>query len=254
MANKTNKSPVSAFKLFSESLNLVKKNLKVFSILLMLPALTSLGSVIRTHQQKESIKFLNPNVLSSTEPAYAIIGIISAGLIVFVILALLAIFIQSMLTCLELEVAKGKKPSLNEVWKVGKKYWLRLFGLVLVISLYIVGGAIIGALTLLILQNIVGEILGFGLIIASVIFVLTHYFFAPYAMVDKDLTIFGAMETSASLSKYNIFAVLSVLGVMILLSFSSIIPLIGPIISFVLGAAYSVAPALRYIELKKLSA
>jgi hypothetical protein len=254
MAKKTNKKPVSAFALFGKSYQIVKKNFRNFSILLALPAISSIASAVRSHPQKGSGQPINPsNFFNGGLPAYGIVGIIGAGIIVFVLLALAALLLQAMLTSLEVQGAKGKTPTLNELWRLGKKYWLRLFGLMLVIGMYIVGASLIGALVLLILRNMLGIILGFGLIAAAVVFVLTHYYLSPYAMVDQDLPIFASMETSANLSKKKVGSVLSVLGVAILIALTAFVPYVGPVVSFVLGAIYSFAPALRYFELKKLA-
>ena len=253
MVKNTNQQPVSAFDLFGKSYEIVMNNIKNFAILLALPALASIMATSRYRINSGGSRFSHINFFSGTEPAYAIVGIVGAGLIVFVILAIVALFVQSMLTVLEVEGAHGKTPTLSHLWELGKKYWLRLFGLALVIGMYIVGASLIGGLVLLVLRNPVGAVIGVSLIAAAVLFVLTHYYLAPYAMIDEDLAIFAAMERSADLSKQYVGAVLSVIGVAILLGFSGIFPIIGPIISFVLGALYSVAPALRYQELKKLT-
>ena len=47
-------------------------------------------------------------------------------------------------------------------------------------------------------------------------------------------------------------AIFVVILVELLFAMTAIFPVFGPIIAFVLGAIYTVAPALRYTELKKL--
>ena len=246
------KKPVSALDLFPKSYEIVVRNLKNFAILFALPAIASIFASAKYQIHNSSGRWSHINFFSGTTPAYGIVLIASSGLIIFLILAVLALLIQAMLTVLEVEGAKNKTPSFQHLWDLGKNYWLRLFGLTLVIGMYIIGASLIGVLVLIIFRDIIGALIGFGLIVAALLFVLTHYYLAPYAMVDKDLSIFEAMEESANLSKKNVGAVLSVIGVSILLGFTGIVPILGPLISFVLGAIYSVAPALRYYELKKL--
>ena len=83
---------------------------------------------------------------------------------------------------------------------------------------------------------------------------IRRYFLSPYVMVNEDLSISGAMQRSDELSKPYSGAVWGVIGVAFLISItSSLLFEIGPYVSFVLGIFYSVAPALRYLELKKLT-
>ncbi|MGZ6004981.1 MAG: hypothetical protein ACXWLH_02415 [Candidatus Saccharimonadales bacterium] len=253
MADKTDRKPVSAFDLFGKSYEIVMNNLKNFAILLALPAIASLVATSKYKLHGDTSKFSHINFFSSTEPAYAIVGLVSAGVILFVVLAVAALIIQAMLTSLEVESSTGKKPLLSHLWAQGKKYWLRLFGLSLAIGMYIVMASLIGGLILFIAGNGLGAFVGIMLIAVAILFVLTHYYLAPYAMIDEDLKVFAAMERSADISKPYAGAVLSVIGVSILLGFAGIVPIIGPIASFILASLYTVAPALRYQELKKLS-
>lgn len=245
--------PVSAFDLFSKSYEIVVRNIKSFAILFALPGLASIFASYNYNAPNGSERWSHVNYFGINFQAYSTVTIATTGIILFLILAVAALLIQAMLTSLQVEGAKDKTPSFGQLWEMGKKYWLRLFGLALVIGMYILGASLIGIMVLLVLRNALGVLVGVGLIIAAIMFVLTHYYLAAYAMVDSNLKIFEAMETSANLSKKNMGAVLSVLGVAILLSFSGMLPIVGPILSFILGAIYSVAPALRYLELKKLN-
>jgi uncharacterized membrane protein len=82
---------------------------------------------------------------------------------------------------------------------------------------------------------------------------LRRYFLAPYVMLDKKCSIKEAMDTSAEISKPYSGYVWGVIGVIFLIGLINIIPFIGWIISFIVGMFYSVAPAMRYRELRKLS-
>ena len=82
---------------------------------------------------------------------------------------------------------------------------------------------------------------------------LRRYFLAPYVMLDTNCGIKEAMDKSATMSKPYSRAIWGVIGVMLLIGFINVIPYIGWMVAFVLGMLYSVAPALRYQELKKIN-
>jgi hypothetical protein len=61
------------------------------------------------------------------------------------------------------------------------------------------------------------------------------------------------MKQSAAATKPFSGAIWGIIGVYILLSLPGFIPLIGGLVSIALTTLYSVAPALRYYELSKLT-
>ena len=71
-------------------------------------------------------------------------------------------------------------------------------------------------------------------------------------MLDEKLGVRDSMHRSAELSKLNPGSVWGIIGVMLLIGLVNIIPILGGLASFALGGLYSVAPALRYQQLKKL--
>lgn len=236
MAEVQEKQPISAFDLFGKSLEAVKRNINTFSVLWLLPLMSMLGSTLweRSHQNDQD-KWASVGGLFNFAgmPSSAVVSMVSFGIIIFIVLFVLTLFIQAMTYGLQLEAANGKTPGFDFLWQQAKKYWFRLFGLSIVVAVL--------------------TILGFLLLIIPGLIVLRRYFLAPYILIDKDLSISQAMEESAKLTKPYSKAIWGVIGVSVLLVFPSVIPVAGPIIAFLLGAAYSVAPALRYEELKKLS-
>jgi uncharacterized membrane protein len=166
-------------------------------------------------------------------PGYAIGSFIGISIVLALIVVFLSLIVQAMTYALQVQAAQDKTPGLAQLFEVGKKYWLKLFGMALAI----------GVLTLL----------GLILLIIPGLIVIRRYFLAPYVMIDKDLSISEAMKESARLSKPHSGYIWSIIGVTILLSLPSIIPVLGTVIAFLLSALYSVAPALRYEELKKLA-
>ena len=140
--------------------------------------------------------------------------------------------VQVMAQKAQLDVSEGKSPTYDKLWATVKELGWRMFGL------YIIAGLII--------------LIGFLLLIIPGIFMVKRYFMAPYVMLDEKLGIRASLDRSAAISP-TIGSVWGVVLVVILLSFISVIPIIGWLISFVLSILYSVAPALRYQELKKIA-
>lgn len=224
---------ISAFDLFDMSSEAVQRNLNSFAILNLLPAATTLGSYIfkvRHIDKADSVPSLGA---FSGLPTYAIARYAGAGMAIFIIIIIASLIVRTMLYGLQLEAAKGKTPDMSLLWELGKKYWIRLIGLSIVIAVYILGGLIL-------------------LIIPGVI-MFRRYFLAPFVMIDKDTSISESMRISAELSNPNPGAIWGIIGVSILISLPGFIPVIGWIVSLALGVLYSVAPALRYEELKKLA-
>jgi hypothetical protein len=73
-------------------------------------------------------------------------------------------------------------------------------------------------------------LVGFILLIIPGLIMIRRYLLAPYVMLDKKVGISEAM-----------------IGLL------NVIPIIGGLTSFIVGSLYSVAPALRYTQLKKLA-
>lgn len=225
--------PVSAFELFGKSKDIVMRNLPNFVVLNLLPAATLLGSMIaQSHAAKHSGSFSSLGSFSGF-PTYAIASLAGIGIIIFIVVIVAGAFIRAMLYGLQLQTAQGKTPDINALWEIGKKYWLRLFGLAILVGLAVVVGLIL-------------------LIIPGLI-MIRRYFLTPYILIEKDTTIMEAMRQSAALSKPHSGAIWGVIGVSALLSLPGAIPVVGAFISLVLGVLYSAAPALRYEELKKLT-
>lgn len=129
------------------------------------------------------------------------------------------------------KASKGEQVQLTEAFTKGYKFFWRLLGLSIVF----------------------GFLLIFGLILFIIpgIIVLRRYYLSFYYLVDQDLDIKTAMKKSANSSKQNYMAVYSIIGVSLLFGFFGIIPGIGTVIGTIMQFLYSVAPALRYQEMKK---
>jgi uncharacterized membrane protein len=93
-----------------------------------------------------------------------------------------------------------------------------------------------------------------GLAIIFTLFIFARrYILAPYVMLEKKTGITESMRLSSELSARNTSSVWGVIGVIVLIALIGAIPFIGGLVSFILGSLYSVAPAIRYEQLKKLA-
>ncbi|MDB5164052.1 MAG: hypothetical protein JWS12_670 [Candidatus Saccharibacteria bacterium] len=232
MTKTKNPHLTGAFDLFSKSTEVVKRNLTLFAILYAIPFLTLIGRFgLHPSSRRTSDRFSASGGIAGL-PTSAIVGLVSFGFLISVALIVLSFFIRAMTYSLELEGAQNKTPSFKYVFDKASRYWVRLIGLMIIVG--------------------VMALVGFILLIVPGLIVIRRYFLAPYLLIDKDLTITEAMQQSAELTKPYASTIWTIIGVSILISLTNVIPFIGVFIAFVLGILYSVAPALRYEELKKL--
>lgn len=145
---------------------------------------------------------------------------------------LLSMLFFAPLSYTQTKTAQGKETSLGQAFSKGYHYFWRLLGLSIVFGVMLT--------------------IGFFLFIIPGIIVLRRYFLSFYYLIDKDLDIKTAMRKSAASSVKNSWAIYGVLGVGLLFGLFGLIPGIGTIIGVILQFLYSVAPALRYHEMKKL--
>ena len=231
--------PVSSFDLFSKSWEVVKNNLGVFAVL-SIPAILSIAGSFSTSSTSSSTSGEMPASITSAGnfvsglSGLGLIGLAGGAFLLVALFFVVGIIIQALMVVAQLRGAQGQKLSLGGVWDEGRPYVLRLFGLSLLTGLFVAAG--------------------FILLIIPGIIILRRYFLAPYILVDQKLGIIDSMKASAELSKPYSWSVYGVLGVTLLIAFTGIVPIIGTLVSVLGGIVYSVAPALRYVELKKFSA
>ncbi|MDB5161409.1 MAG: hypothetical protein JWO96_789 [Candidatus Saccharibacteria bacterium] len=227
-----------SFDLFSKSKQLVLDNLNILwpffllqLLFLMNNWLTNPASVHGTNRVGYDITGHSVGIASPTFPNYSWSLFLGIGFFAIIWIVVSIIF-QIMLQRAQLDIIEGKKSSFSHLWATVKELGWRMVGLYLLTGLYILIGLI--------------------LIIPGII-MFRRYFLAPYVMLDRKCSIKEAMERSAAISKPYSGYIWGVIGVMVLISLLGIIPFIGSLVAFVVGALYSLAPALRYQELKKLS-
>lgn len=228
-----------AFDLFTPSKEIVLRNIWIFGPLYAVPFIFWIHSWIWSPLPNQHVSWWHDSGGFSSAwpggplPTYSTFLLVGFSLLWFVIIAALGTVTQIMSQAAQLQAAEAKRLDFQSLWRVVKELGWRMLGL------YIVMGLII--------------LIGLILLIIPGLILIRRYFLAPYVMLDKKVGIQEALGQSAALSKINTSSIWGIIGVMFLIGLINIIPIIGGLVSFALGALYSIAPALRYQQLKRLA-
>jgi hypothetical protein len=228
-----------AFDLFAPSKEIVLKNIWIFGPLYAVALVFYIHSWLWSPLPHQHIRLwqhaggFSSGWPGSPLPAYLSFLLIGFSILWLVIIGLIGTAVQVMSNAAQLEAAEGKPLHFERLWRVVKDLGWRMLGLYLLMAVMFSIG-----LFLLVIPGLV---------------LIKRYLFAPYVMIDKKTTISQSMAQSAELSRRNSGSVWGLIGVMFLIGLVNIIPIIGGLASFVFGALYSLAPALRYQQLKKLA-
>ncbi len=209
-----------AFELFKPSMEIIKRNLTAFLILLGLPTLLILIG-------NGPGMMGGGNLAAQSDPAQGMNPIFSIISLVGGIFCLLA---TPGVILLQLKGARKEHIEMGEAFNKGLRYFWKMVGLVICLMF-------IFTVSLL-------------LLIVPFFFMLRRYLLAPYYLVDRDLGVFEALKVSAQESQGKWGGIYGVVGVTVLLSLVGIIPLVGWIASAVLTFLYGNAVALRYLHFK----
>ncbi len=222
----------SAFELFTPSKNIVLKNIWIFGPLYAVPFVFSIHSWIwapvagQPHHWWYQTSRFNWSSAGSALPVYPTLLFVGFSILWLVLIMALGTIVQVMSQAAQLKAAKGEHLTFETLWPYAKELGWRMLGLYILSALAIV-------FTLFIFAR--------------------RYILAPYVMLEKKTGITESMRLSADLSARNPSAVWGVIGIIVLIAIIGGIPFIGGLVSFIFGSLYSVAPALRYEQLKKLS-
>ena len=248
----------SALELFLDSATRVWRHKWLFGPLYIIPFVFSFHAWVwapapDNHQGRSwwaDYSWFGSGFSTSSVPSYLWYTIVGFSLLWLIVVLSVGTVIQMMSQQAQLEAAKDHKLiDFNSLWQTVKRLGWQMFGLYVTVGIYILAPLAIWLLLYLAFGTsavIFSPILVFSLIM------LRRYFLAPYIMLDKGVGIVEAMDTSAEVTKAYSMAIWSVIGVMVVIGLANFIPIIGWLIAFALGSLYSVAPALRYQELKKL--
>lgn len=225
----------SAFDLLPKSWNLVKKHWQLFAFVNIPLLFSAVSDILSPTSYFGALGGRLPNTMPTYDQiADNLGGIILISIAVF----LIGGFFYTMAVALELRTVDSQESTPNQLATIGKKFWLREIGLLIVSGLIVIAGLI--------------------LFIVPGIFAFIRLYMGPYIMIDKDLGIIDSIKASNQLTKENMRPVMAVIGVFLLVSFGlsllEIFPIFGVIVSTVVGIGISLITALRYREITKLSA
>ncbi len=222
----------SAFDLFNPSKELVLKNIWIFGPLYAVFFVFYIHSWIWTPKpgQDEHL-WQNTHGFSTAWsgaplPTYLTFMAVGLSIMWFIIIFFIGTSAQIMSQRAQLDAAAGKPLHFKHLFAPVREIGWRMLGLYIVVTLAV---------------------------IFSFFILARRYLLAPYIMLEKKTGILQSMKISSEISGRNPRAVWGVIGVMLLIGLVNIIPIAGGLISFVIGGLYSVAPALRYQQLRKLT-
>lgn len=228
-----------AFELFTPSKAIVLKNIWIFAPLFGAVFLLGILSWSLTPADVTTPWFAKGSshgpVFTSLSTPVIDLGNFGAGVpFLWAVFALAASFILQIMTQkAQLDSSSHQDLIFSRLWGVVRQLGWRLVGLYIVI----------GVVTMI----------GFILLIIPGIIMLRRYSLAPYVMMDKKTGIRESMDISAAITKPYSGSIYRVLGVIFLIALLALIPIIGWLVSLVLGMLYTVALALRYQQLKSIS-
>ncbi|MEX1995426.1 MAG: hypothetical protein WD887_01485 [Candidatus Saccharimonadales bacterium] len=225
-----------AVDLFWKSKDIVLRNWKAFLALNIIGALIAVFDVFdRLGGNKAADKLSRDNVVDKlSNPSWNFNTpdnmkfFVGFGILMLIV----AIILEAMLVILALRSAQGESPSLKKVWVEFQEKGLRL----------VVQIVFVGVLT----------VIGFVLLVVPGIILLWRLFLAPFILVDKNTGVIESIKQSWNMTRRYAWPIYSILLLVLLIALTSVTPVVGGLIAFVLGLLYTVAPALRYEEIKKL--
>ncbi len=229
-----------AFELFTPSKELVLKHRWIFGPLYAVPLILGIHDWIwspgpnQPHHWYDHAYGFSAGSPGSPFPGYGFSAFVGLALLWFLFVIVIGTIASIMSQTAQLDAVEGRHLDFQDLWKTTKELGLRMLGLYIAMTVIIVAGFIL-------------------LVVPGLIF-LRRYYLAPYVMLDKKVGIGEALTRSAELTKLNTGAVWGIIGVGFLIALIGIVPFIGSLIAFGVGCLYSLAPAMRYQQLKRLAA
>jgi hypothetical protein len=221
-----------AFELFTPSKEIVLRNIWIFGPLYAIPFIFWIHSWIWSPLPNQHVQwwghadYFSSGWVGSPLPTYATFLVVGFSLLWLAIIGVIGTLVQVMSQTAQLRAVEGRPLDFHDLWLEAKGLGWSMFKLYALSALAIV----------------------------FTLFIFTRrYFLAPYVMLDKKTGVRESMRKSAELSAKNPGSVWGIIGVIVLIGLIGIIPIVGGLASFIVGGLYSVAPALRYQQLKQLA-
>lgn len=228
----------SAFDLFRPSKDLILSNIWIFGPLFAVPFIFWVHSWLWSPLPGQHVSFwqhsdtISAGWTASPLPAYPLYLYVGFSFM-WLILALVAGLGALMLTQkAQLDAVEHKTLDFQDLWWAAKRQWRQLLGLYIVLGITV--------------------FVGFALFIVPGLLLMRRWMFAPYIMLEERTGISDSLAKSNSLTSKNPGAIWGMIGVMFLIVLVGIVPIVGGLAAFALGCLYSLAPALRYQQFKKL--
>jgi hypothetical protein len=170
--------------------------------------------------------------------SFAVIGI-------SIVFALLGIFIYSGALVYVKDLIKGGAANLASFVDNGKKFFLRVLGVSVLLTLVTLGVGIIGFAILALLPQILKPVMILIMILAGIS--LAVLFIMPsYALVANDLGVIDSIKKGLIVGKNNFLKILGLLAIMLLIAtvVLIVVTIISGILSFILRPAASFVAAI----------
>jgi uncharacterized membrane protein len=239
--------------LFKRSSKLVRRNIWIFGPLYGYQMLFLLNSWISDPSKlskgfKWQFEFQNHNFgwIVPAMPPYSWGFFLTIGFTSLTFL-IISVVVQLMTVSAQLDAAQHQHLDFIKLWQQAKTHWREIvkvyacLGAVILVpslGLIMLGHSKIGLLVLVILAAITAQ----------------KYLFAPYVIIEQNVSYQKAMHKSLKISRTNPGAIWSVIIIGALIGLTSFIPIIGGLLSFGLAFLFAAAPAMRYEQLKRLAA
>ena len=228
-----------AFELFKPSKDLFLKHIWIFGPLYAVPFIFWIHSWLWTpgvghhgHMYWNDTWSFTSGSPGNPLPTYSAGIFIGFSLLWLFIIILAGTLVQIMSQAAQLDATDDRHLHFGKLWEQTRPVFWRMLGVYL--AIFVVVG------------------IGLILLIVPGVIMMRRYFFAPYILLEKKTTVGEALSESAALSRLNTGSIYGILGVMFLIALLNVIPFVGGLLSFGAGALYSLAPALRYQQLKRI--
>jgi hypothetical protein len=221
-----------AFDLFTPSKDLVLKNIWIFGPLYAIPFIFWIHSWLweplpNQHRHWwQDVDGFSSAWPGGPVPSHLTFIFVGFSLFWFLLILFAGTAVQIMSQRAQLNATEGKSLDFDHLWRAVRDHGFKMLGLYIVSGLAIV----------------------FSLFILS-----RNYLLAPYVMLERKTGILESMKLSSEISAKNSGSVWGVIGVLFLIGLLNILPIVGGLVAFVVGSLYSIAPALRYQQLKNLN-
>jgi hypothetical protein len=208
-----------ALSLLKPSWRAVRTNLEAFTVQITMPfVVVALGAALFILGQRLALHYVWEAIGGLT---------LVAGFVLLLALVPTLVYTQ-------LKSVQGQHLGYVEILREAPSYFWRMWLLLVCLTILISGG--------------------FLLLIVPGLFAWQRFMYAPYLLIDKQLSVYDALWQSSAIAKQYSRETWAVVGAQLLIEAPGmIVPLFGSLVSTIFGIAYFCAPAVRYIQTQELT-